>query len=395
MITIDQRINLFFSLFFVMIGFSSFSLSLENNFIITVQLGILLFILFYILGINYFKFEKQSSLLYFISIFFLLFVSCLISPYSYDYMWFRYFGVVFCILFGVVGYFLNKNNNFNLFFISNVFSIIGFFHCLFLIFLWLKLEDPRNYDWVVDIPFFSNIRHLADYLSICFLMAFQLLLKDDRKLKYVYYIVALVILSVIIWTGSRAAFVSIISALILLFLYKKGILKKLFLVLIPALFVQPFFITNSPSLGLVRSVERVGQSLDSYSSGRMGLYNDVVEKIIDYPIWGLGPEAVRNSGINNGTFVFAQAHNFVLQILIEFGLAGFLLFLLIFFRFFLKIKKIKNSYISLFLAMICLNIIVAATFNGGFYYIITLHLFCFFFGALLANLDSKSTITIS
>lgn len=392
---LQYMMNGLFFLFFILIGFSSVSLSLQNNLLITFFLGLFILILVLKLKINYFKMEKNTSKIYFLVLVSVFFLSHYLSPYSFDYMIYRYFGILFCIFFGIIGYFIFKNNAIDLKFICKILSLIGFVHCLFVIYLWFSVPDPVNYNWILNLPFFSNIRHLADYLAICFLASFYLLIDEEKKYQILYYINCLITLSVIIWTGSRAAYIGIFIAILLIVLKKRSVLLTSIFLLIPSLLVQYFFMTNINGMGFSRTFDTSSQSLNSYSSGRLSLYEGVVTKFLESPLLGLGPEAVRNIAIPNGSAVFAQAHNFILQILIEFGIIGFIVTLLIFAKPFLRIRQIMNDWYALILSSFIVNIVITSLFNGGFYYIVTLHLFCFFFGALLANLDSQSRIVIS
>ncbi|WP_179998783.1 O-antigen ligase family protein [Acinetobacter sp. YH12239] len=387
--------NVFLFFLFFIIGFSSVSYSLINNLVITFILGVALLFVLLKYKLEYFNFEKKRSLFYFFLLFLVFGVSLYLSPYKNEHMLYRYFGVVLSIIFGIFGYFNYKNKGFDLICISQILSLIGFLHCTVLIFYWFSVPSPADYDWIWDMPFFSNIRHIADYLSICFLASFILLLNKKLKLGFIYYIFSVVLLSVIIWTGARAAYLSVALALIFLVLNDIKTIKKLIMVLVPSVILPLFFKTNLPGLGMGRSFDVVGKSVNSYTSGRVELYQMILSKFSESPLWGLGPEAVRNIAVPFAGGVFAHAHNLILQILIEFGFIGFILVSIIFVKPLICIAKFEKNYEFIILTSFVINIFIAAMFNGGFYYIVTLHIFCFFYGALLANLDSKSTITIS
>src|SRR5690606_40851377 len=169
---------------FFIIGFSSVSYSLINNLVITFILGVALLFVLLKFKLEYFSFEKKRSLFYFFFLFLVFVVSLYLSPYQNEHMLYRYFGVVLSIIFGIFGYFNYKNKGFDLIFISQILSLIGFLHCTVLIFYWFTVPSPADYDWIWDMPFFSNIRHIADYLSICFLASFILLLNKKLKLGF-------------------------------------------------------------------------------------------------------------------------------------------------------------------------------------------------------------------
>src|SRR5690606_36017813 len=62
-------------------------------------------------------------------------------------------------------------------------------------------------------------------------------------------------------------------------------------------------------------------------SGRLAVWGDSVREIAAYPLFGQGPEAYDLSGCCEQWV--AHPHNFILQLLMEFGLAGCLLALLV------------------------------------------------------------------
>lgn len=373
------------------LGVSSTGSAFYNNYNPTVYMlyFILPFLFFYkyevFNGINR---KLTILLLVMISLFT---ISSLISPLKEAYeIWWRLIGITVCIVFGYVSKVLLDLKAISFISINRVLTVIGMLHVAVLLYMWNTVDNPFTYNWVENLYFFTNVRHLADLLSICYFSAFFLFLLDKSPIKYLYLILSIIILTTILWSGSRAAYLGIFMAWGVLFIYlnKKilftGITSLSFIV---AVYISTFFNVASPSLGFFRSLHRSVQGdANQISSSRLDLYQQIFDWFLLSPFWGYGGEAVRNLKVFLGEQQIGQAHNVVLQILIEYGLIGFIATTVVIVVIFRQMITRKTKIKIMCLAML-FNIFGASLLNGGAYYIIIIALFAVFVGIAYSEDD--------
>jgi O-antigen ligase len=140
----------------------------------------------------------------------------------------------------------------------------------------------------------------------------------------------------IILTGCRGALLSWMLFAALSWGFCRGRLKAGMLVsgslAIPALLV--WYLDQSGVLQSPNVFNRVAQVVQAdgagFDSGRIQMWIEALRQIAAHPLFGSGPEGYWLSGCcNRGAM---QAHNFVLQFLMEFGAAGCAIVALLMFR---------------------------------------------------------------
>ncbi|MBJ8551669.1 O-antigen ligase family protein [Acinetobacter bereziniae] len=378
----NQITGALYLLLLFILGFSSTGSAFYNNYNPTVYMFyfIIPFLFFY-------KKEIVENIDYKLTILLLVMVclfivSSLISPLNDSFeIWWRLIGIITCIVFGYITKILLDLKAISFICINQLLTLIGLGHVIFLLYMWNSVDHPFSYNWVENLYFFTNIRHLADLLSICYFSALFLFLLNKGNVKYFYLISSIIILSCIFWSGSRAAYLGIFIAWSALFIYLNK--KKLFIFIISlsftiAVYISTFFNVASASLGFFRSFHRSVQgNANEISSSRLDLYQQIFDWFLLRPYWGYGGEAVRNLKVFLGEQQIGQAHNAVLQILIEYGLIGFIATTAVVVVIFKKIITQKNKIKIMCIAML-LNIFGASLLNGGAYYIIIIALFSVF-----------------
>lgn len=366
------------------LGMSSTGSAFYNNYNPTVY--ILYFILPFLFFYKHEVFDGINAkltilLLVMISLFA---ISSFISPLKEAYeIWWRLIGITVCIVFGYVSKILLDLKAISFISINKVLTVIGMLHVIVLLYMWNTVDNPFTYNWVENLYFFTNVRHLADLLSICYFSAFFLFLLDKSPIKYLYLIFSITILTSILWSGSRAAYLGIFMAWAVLFILlnqKRFFIGITSLSLISAVYISTFFNVASPSLGFFRSLHRSVQGdANQISSSRLDLYQQIFDWFLLRPFWGYGGEAVRNLKVFLGEQQIGQAHNVVLQILIEYGLIGFITTTVIIVVIFRQMITRKTKIKIMCLAML-FNIFGASLLNGGAYYIVIIALFSVFVG---------------
>lgn len=362
------------------ISFGSVGSGFFNNYNITVYLSYFILIIFFVSRDDILKYFRGT---YFLKIFSVLVVFLLSSILAaergaFD-VWDRYFSILVCILFGCIFYFLINEDKVNPDFVIYMLTILGVIHVLFLLLFSARLDDPANYDWAQKLPFFNNIRNFTDYLVICFLCSIYLYLINDKKK---YFFTSVIILSCLFWSGSRSSILAgFFSLIFIIYFFRNNFRSLIYLSCVPVFsyLLSVLFRVNSSGLGFYNSISRsVSGDVNKISSSRIDVYKQVIDLIKERPIFGYGGEAVRNQGVMAGDMKLAQAHNFILQILLEFGFVGLFFVVLVFFSIFSKINLSNiNNKNCIFYAVV-INIFISSFFNGGFYYTATLSLFCLF-----------------
>lgn len=377
---------IYFSTFFF-ISFRGVGKGIESNISITSSF-LFLFLLFFLFYFrDSLKFLDKKKLTSIAFIFFILILSNLFSDYLYNKIsWFRLYNIYSCFFLGFITYyFLIKK----IIVFSNIIKIVSLLcltHVFILIIYWFLLDNPRSHNWLMSLPFFNHIRNLTDFLSIGFFCTIFIFQKSIKLKKYVWYFVSIVILSVIVWSGSRTAYFSILLSYLLWLSWVENKIKNLFsfiLSIFLAIIFSLLFKVEQSGLGFLRSISRsYTNSLNGISSGRLDIYLKCIDLFFNKPLFGLGGEAVFLSNIHAGTLHITQAHNSIIQVLIEFGVIGFFALCYLFYNFFSELKSsiIKNE--QKICVVVILNIFLASLTNGGFYYVPTISLLSIFIACL-------------
>ena len=210
-------------------------------------------------------------------------------------------------------------------------AAIGLLHLPYVAEVTFWMRDAGGVFWTEDVrvPHFSNVRHFA---QLCFLAASCSLAValTCRRLAFSGFAVTCVALFGILATGSRGALLAwIIFAGLLAGMARRKWLTCLLAA--AALVLSAAIVWHLHSTGLLESpnlfARMISSGTEDISSGRNHIWIDSLAEIAERPFFGHGPEAYRISGCCNRA-VF-QSHNFVLQFLMEFGIVGCALFLLL------------------------------------------------------------------
>lgn len=217
------------------------------------------------------------------------------------------------------------------------------------------------------------------------------------KSKWYLGLVYGIMLSCVIGTllgGGRGAFLLLIAYFLiylvsLFFIHKitlnsllRGFIRLILITISISLFVNFFGKKDFIQSGFTRATQFIssdgGINLAEGSSGRDVVYQVAIEYIDKNPISGYGPFGFREKTI--------QAHNIFLEILLQFGLIGLIIFIC--FSIILIIRVIKNrSVFSFWVFCLLLYPIVSLMFSGAY-----LHDPIFIFGiSLLVLLKKQKT----
>lgn len=217
------------------------------------------------------------------------------------------------------------------------------------------------------------------------------------KSKWYSGFIYVVMISCVIGTllgGGRGAFLLLIAYFLiylvsLFFIHKitlnsllRGFIRLVLIIISISLFVDFFGKKDFIQSGFTRATQFIssdgGINLAEGSSGRDVVYQVAIEYIDKNPISGYGPFGFREKTI--------QAHNIFLEILLQFGLIGLIIFITLIII--LIIKAVKNrSVFSFWVFCLLLYPIVNLMFSGAY-----LHDPIFIFGiSLLVLLKKQKT----
>ncbi len=327
-------------------------------------------------------FSKKNKYIFIMLFSFLL--STIFTPLDLYQSWIGFLKICSVTTLGLLTCFLISKGVVDIIKISILIAVSGLIQVFILLWMWFTLPSPQDYDWVSGLYFFNNIRNFTDYISICFFCALFLVTFSQKNIiKVVFLVTSFFLLTCIIWSGSRTAYIGVFGGLVFFIYYSKNLrifALSSFLVIF-SIVSSLFFQTNNSSLGFFRTYYKIQYNPDAISSGRLTIYKELLEYIGYYPVLGYGGEAVRQLNI----YGRAQAHNSVLQILIEFGFLGLICFIVLLIKMISKINYHNMNKIEILIISVLLNILILSFFNGGFYYTIILALMCVFVGAFYAE----------
>lgn len=207
------------------------------------------------------------------------------------------------------------------------------------------MADILTYDLRLK-AFYLHPNHLAMYLAPAFLIFLIKFLKTKKK-NYLYF--SLPIFFVIFFTKSFGTLMAIFSSLFIYFLMKKN--DKKFLKIFLLFILASFIIFTQLNKDKIKDIFETNRS--SFHS-RIIIWQVASKIIKDHPLIGIGPGAFQKVYLDYQKFyppylewAVPQPHNIFLAFLVQtgiFGLAGFILILIWFYR---KIFNFKFSILNL------------------------------------------------
>lgn len=302
--------------------------------------------------------------------------------------WYRYYQLLGLFLFSFSLFLIIRltSDEFISYMVFGVFISV-FVYLLIIGLKWFSLEDPTVYDWVRGTPFFLNIRHLAHFLCISFSVSLFCFFYFSGVKAYLSVFIIFISFFLIFWSGTRAGVVALIGGFIicsLLFPFKSRLKKYavLLFIMLFSLYLSSFFQVYNNSLGFFSAYERSLSStnVNNLSSSRIDIWTRSFEFIMIKPSFGWGGEGFFET--NKDQFSVIQVHNIFLQVLIEWGLVGFILvFMLVFKVYFtglyVALLNNKKDYICNNLRIklgliIATVLLILGLFDGVFYYNLTI-----------------------
>ncbi|WP_158526749.1 O-antigen ligase family protein [Metapseudomonas furukawaii] len=266
-----------------------------------------------------------------------------------------------------------------------------------LMFYWSVLPDPRTYNWAGSPPFFRNIRHLGYLLCISMVVSSWGVFAYGGRLKVVALVTLVLSASMLLWSGGRGGFVAACLGTLSLLLVFHGRpyareWRWVVMAVLASFMLSSLFPVESGSMGWLTALLRTGgaDSSNQLSSGRLEIWRSLLPHISERMWFGWGGEgflAVRESRS------FVQAHNGLLQLLLEWGVVGTALCVLALSRvLFVAVQQVVRKVqpaqalrhqalgISMMCALLALSLV-----DGVFYHGLTLFFMMIAVALLLAS----------
>jgi O-antigen ligase len=207
------------------------------------------------------------------------------------------------------------------------FAGVALVHLPFLLWVIMGIRDaggPPFWTHGLKVPWFVNVRQFAELGFFAAVTGTGLGLLRPR-LAVSSFLLAFVALFGLILTGSRGATLSWVLFVLLACCSRHERLRAAVhgLLVLSLAAGLVWYLDHSgllPSPNLFSRLDNLRLGREEFNMGRFAVWSSAMPQILAHPLFGSGPEGWRISGCC--VRQYSQAHNFVLQFLLEFGLVG-------------------------------------------------------------------------
>lgn len=189
---------------------------------------------------------------------------------------------------------------------------------------------------------FDNPNVLGQYLVMVIPVAFSLMWSEKKVWTKAFYLgVTALMCACLIFTWSRAAWIGIILAIGFYMVMKDRRWSSL---LVVALLIMPFVLPES----ILSRITSLGNMKDSSTAYRFSVWLSSLRMAGDYWLSGIGLgagafERVYQKYALNGAGFALHAHNFYIQLVVEMGVLGIIIFAMLIISSYRKIISIKEK----------------------------------------------------
>jgi O-antigen ligase len=142
----------------------------------------------------------------------------------------------------------------------------------------------------------------------------------------VLLVVSFILVSGLVITGSRAGLLGLIFLFLYILVSSRSIKTLLIscVVAVGAFVATPDAVISRLSMGVAETMEdrTVVVKGDQLSSGRMYVYSQVIEEVIEDPVFGGGITSMRWSSLVKSGYLLYHAHSMYMSILLDLGVLG-------------------------------------------------------------------------
>ena len=204
--------------------------------------------------------------------------------------------------------------------------------------------DPSSNISIRVFSSFENPNLYAEYLIMIIPLTFARLVSVDNKKRLFYVVVGVLQLIALLLTFSRGGWLGLIFAIGMFVLLLK---KDLIIKLIPLGIIGLFFLPSS----VMMRIKSIGSLSDSSNFYRFQIWENSINIIKDFFVTGvgLGFESFRSiSSLYIRDFSPYHAHNTYLELMIEIGFLGLMLFIWLLIKLLKDVRYQKSSQDKIF-----------------------------------------------
>lgn len=212
---------------------------------------------------------------------------------------------------------------------AQMFSVLIYF--IVILGYWNYLADPYSHQWFSYPPMFNHIRHVGTFLMVGTVIASWGVLNYREVRRSLAWVIFVLALSMLLWSGSRGAALAACGGITLLALrFPLAHTARGWALLavgsVMAFTLSAVFDVDQNGLGWLSAIRRsvAATSIDQLSSSRLTIWTYLLPFIAERPWFGWGGEAFQFAW---PTRSIIQAHNGLFQLMLEWGAVGTLLIL--------------------------------------------------------------------
>lgn len=204
------------------------------------------------------------------------------------------------------------------------FNIYGPHKTFFDLIIWFQKEPSKNN----YTGLFSNANYAGFWLSLIFPFSLQSILKNKKNLLLCIFCFLIVYFSFM--TGSRNAFLSLVSSATLILGFNSILISAITLILMNLLFYKNIEVTNFNSNFIPTQLFSKFLDFSFENFSRFEIYKKTFELISIKPFWGWGPMSFPIIyEFFDGKYEVKHTHNIFLELAYNYGLIVTLVFIIL------------------------------------------------------------------
>lgn len=268
----------------------------------------------------------------------------------------RYYQTIFHVVFFIYVYQFLVDKNKDDFRLLLMLPLSVIFIVLIFLIVWFGFGESYKFGWFNNPPLADHIRHIGYIATASTSVAIIYMLYPEKTNKNIFLYLFLLFISsaLLVWTGGRAAVISIVAVSLLSVLYlayiKKLKISRLVIACV-AVFLSVYFVEIFKVFswnGVFSMISRTEEASDinSVTSNRVAIWLSVIESLKGNWLLGLGPQSYY---FMPNLIYGRHPHNIFLQFILEWGVLGAVVFLsLLLFAGVKILSYMKNNVASVY-----------------------------------------------
>jgi len=267
--------------------------------------------------------------------------------------------------------------------------LVGFLLYALVILAFVLRYWGQPINWVRDFAGVTHIRHVGYYAAAMTAVAIAAMAVANCRRSWVLaFAVATTGFAIGLWTGSRGMALSVAGAtaagmLLLPEMRRPGAWGAAIVALCIAIALVAWLpVPNANMMGVARTVTATTEH--EVTTGRITIWLNVMHAIARHPVFGYGPGQMTIVAHYN---TMAQPHNFILQILLDWGLAGFACFIVMAFYYGLRVwPRLRSASSELAVPFMgAASILLLSMIDASMFYVLPVAIFAACAGMMAAD----------